>query len=106
MLGYRYTHKLLTFELNAGASAGFLVYSNFKAPSLSNHEDVLEIKDMNKTMFNFISNFSVYYQLNKTTSLFISPYYKQNLNSIYQENYPVNQKFKTFGLNFGVNVKF
>ncbi|PLX05487.1 MAG: hypothetical protein C0598_14615 [Marinilabiliales bacterium] len=106
MLGYRYTHKLLTFELNAGASAGFLVYSDFKAPSLSNHEDVLEIKDMNKTMFNFISNFSVYYQLNKTTSLFISPYYKQNLNSIYQENYPVNQKFKTFGLNFGVNVKF
>ncbi len=106
MLGYRYNRNLFTIELNAGASAGFLVYSNFKAPSLSNHEEIVSIDKMNKTMFNFIANMSVYYQINRTTSLFVSPYYKQNLNSIYEENYPINQKFKTFGLNFGVNVRF
>lgn len=106
MLGYRYNRNLFTIELNAGASAGFLVYSNFKAPSLSNHDEIVRIDKMNKTMFNFIANMSVYYQINRTTSLFVSPYYKQNLNSIYKENYPINHKFKTFGLNFGVNIRF
>ena len=106
MLGYRYNRNLFTIELNAGASAGFLVYSNIKAPSLSNHDEIVSIDNMNKTMFNFMANMSVYYQINRTTSLFVSPYYKQNLNSIYEENYPINQKFKTFGLNFGVNVRF
>ncbi|NOY51457.1 MAG: PorT family protein [Chlorobi bacterium] len=105
-LGYRFDKNLFSVEVNAGGSVGFFVYSNFRAPSFSDYEDIGDAGQINKAMFNIIANASVYYRLNNKTSIFVSPYYKGNLNSIFQDTYPVNQKFKTFGLNFGVDFRF
>jgi hypothetical protein len=106
MFGYRFNKNLFTIEINAGASAGFFVYSDFKAPSFTDYDEIDKIGQINNTMFNFIANASVYYHLNNKTSVFVSPYYKKNLSPIFRDSYPVNQKFRTFGLNFGLNFRF
>ncbi len=105
-LGYRFDKNLFSVEINAGGSVGFFVYSDFKAPSFSDYEEIDNVGQINKAMFNVIANASVFYHLNNKTSVFVSPYYKGNMNSIFRDSYPVNQKFKTFGLNFGVNFRF
>jgi len=106
MIGYRFNSNMFAIELNTGVSAGFLVYSKVEVPDFSNNNHIVDAGQMNSTMFNFIANASIYYYLNRRTSLFISPYYKQNLQSVFNENYPVKQQFKTIGVNFGVNILF
>lgn len=106
MIGYRHNSNMFAFEINAGVSAGFLVYSQVKAPDFLDNNHIVDVEQMNKTMINFVANASLYYYIDRKTSLFISPYYKQNLHSIFNENYPVKQQFKTIGINFGVNILF
>lgn len=107
LIGYRFNSNMFTFELNAGASVGFLVYSNIMdISSLSSNLGTVDDNQMNKSMFNFIADASLYYHVNSKTSLFVSPYYKQNMNSVFKETYPIKQQYKTFGINFGVNILF
>lgn len=106
LIGYQVNSNLFTIEFNTGISAGFLLYSNIKAPDFSNINDIVSVSDMNNIMLNFMANATVYYHINSTTSLFISPYYKTNLKSIYTSDYPANQQFGTYGLNMGISIKF
>lgn len=106
LVGYQFNTNMFAFEINAGASVGFLTYSNLKVPDFSNNSDIIIADQVNKTMFNFVANASFYYHLNRRSSLFISPYFKQNMQSVFDQNYPVNQRMKTYGLNFGVNIRF
>ena len=34
----------------------------------------------------------------------VGPYFKQNLNSVFINSYPVDQRFRTFGVKFGLVV--
>lgn len=106
LVGYQFNSNMFAFEINAGASVGFLTYSNFKVPDFSNNSNIVVTERINKTMFNFVANASFYYHLNRRSSLFISPYFKQNMQSVFDQDYPVNQRMKTYGLNFGVNIRF
>lgn len=107
LVGYRFNGNMFAIELNTGVSAGFLVYSSIiKIPVLTNNLQTVDASQMNKSIINFIANASIYYHVNKKTSLFVSPYYKQNLRSLFKETYPVKQQFKTIGVNFGVNILF
>jgi len=67
---------------------------------------MVEAKAVNKTMVNFIANASLYYHLSNRVSIYASPYYKQNLQSVFTNTYQQKQRFNTFGINFGVNVMF
>ena len=103
LLGYRFNFNLMAIEINAGTSVGFLTYSQMKVPDFADKNNIVSAENMNSTMFNFIASAKIYYHLNHKTSLFVSPYYKQNLQSVFDKSYPLEQKFKTFGLNFGVS---
>ena len=106
MIGYRFNTNMFAFEVNTGVSMGLLIYSNMEVPDLDNNNLIISADQMNTTMLNYLANLTIYYNLNRKTSLFITPYYKQNLSSVFNESYPVKQQFKTFGVNFGVNVLF
>lgn len=106
MIGYQHRLSLFTIEANAGASFGFLNHSIIKVPSLENFDEITEAKQINNNMINFMANIKLYYQLNRTTSVFVSPYFKQNLKSVNKSSYPIDQRFAVYGLNFGVNITF
>ncbi|MFA5417675.1 MAG: hypothetical protein WC341_04370 [Bacteroidales bacterium] len=106
LVGYSTSTSRFTIELNAGASVGFLTYSKISIPDLYNYNEMVEAKEVNKTMFNFVANTSLYYHLSNKVSIYASPYYKQNLQSVFTNTYQQKQRFNTFGINFGVNVMF
>ncbi len=106
MVGYTMHHNRFSMELNAGASVGFLTYSNVWVPDESNSLQLLKVNEMQTTMYNVVANASLYYHLDRRTSLFVSPYYKQNMRSIFNNNFPQTQHFNTIGINFGVNILF
>ncbi len=106
MLGYGVNSNRFSVELNAGLSMGFLMYSNVLVPSLTDYGELQQVEQMNKTVFNLVANASLYYHLDRKTSLFVSPYYKQNMHSIFNDNYSQSQRFNTIGINFGVNILF
>lgn len=106
LIGYRYNANLFSFEVNTGAYVGFLMNSNIRVPDINNNNNIVDAQETNKTMVNFAINASVYYHLNRSTSIFVSPYYKQNLKSVFNDNYPVNQRFKTYGINLGISFSF
>ncbi|PJB58959.1 MAG: hypothetical protein CO098_05875 [Bacteroidetes bacterium CG_4_9_14_3_um_filter_41_19] len=106
LVGYSTSTSRFTIELNAGASVGFLTYSKISIPDLYHYNEMVEAKAVNKTMVNFIANASLYYHLSNRVSIYASPYYKQNLQSVFTNTYQQKQRFNTFGINFGVNVMF
>jgi len=106
LVGYRFNANMFVLEINTGVSAGFLVYYKIKVPEFTNNNDIVSAQQMNYTMFNFVANASFYYYINSKTSLFVSPYFKKNLQSVFNESYPVKQQYKTYGLNFGVSFRF
>ncbi|MCD4773259.1 MAG: hypothetical protein K8R41_07755 [Bacteroidales bacterium] len=106
LVGYRFNSNMFALEINTGFSAGFLVYSKIKVPEFTNNDDIVTAQQMNHTMFNFITNAYLYYYFDSKTSLFVSPYFKQNLQSIFNKSYPVKQQYKTYGVNFGVSFRF
>jgi len=106
LVGYQVNANLISIEVNTGISTGFLLYSNVKVPQFTNTNEIISASEMNHIMFNFVVNASVYYHINSTTSIFVSPYYKQNLKSIFNNDYPVKQTFNTYGLNLGISFNF
>ncbi len=105
-IGYGYNANMFALEINAGISAGFLLYSDIRVPDLTNNVDIITAEKMNQVMFNFVANASFYYHINRQTSIYISPYYKRNMVSVFSKDYPVNQRIKTYGLNLGINFRF
>ncbi|MDP2723871.1 MAG: outer membrane beta-barrel protein [Bacteroidales bacterium] len=106
LVGYSTSTSRMTIELNAGASVGFLTYSKISIPDLYHYNEMVEAKEVNKTMVNFVANASLYYHLSNRVSIYASPYYKQNLQSVFTNTYQQKQRFNTFGINFGVNLMF
>lgn len=106
MVGYVFNHNLFSMELNAGGSVGILNYAQILVPSRSNYNEIVETKQINRTMFNVMANATFYYHLNQKVSLLVSPYYKQSMQSIFNSNYSVDQRYGTVGVNFGVNILF
>ncbi|MBU3928124.1 MAG: outer membrane beta-barrel protein [Bacteroidetes bacterium] len=106
LVGYSTSTSRFTIELNAGASLGFLTYSKISVPDLYQYNEMVEAKAVNKTMVNFVANAALYYHLNHRVSIYVSPYYKQNLQSVFTNAYQQKQRFNTIGINFGVNVMF
>ncbi|RLD88299.1 MAG: hypothetical protein DRJ09_08690 [Bacteroidetes bacterium] len=106
LMGYRFKKNRVVIELNTGISVGFLTSSTYKVPDFNDYHTMVEITQMNKTLFNYIASVSFYYQLDEQLLLLVAPNYKQNLQSVFKKDYPVTEQFKTFGLNLGVSYQF
>lgn len=106
LVGYQFNHRKFGFEFATGISMGFLLKSKGSLPKFPDVEGMEELeKDINQTMFNFLLQVGVSYQIVNGWSVIVQPYYKQNLQSVFENNYPIDQRFRAFGLNFGVRVK-
>jgi len=106
LIGYQFNTNMVQFEINSGINVGFLHTSKVKVPSFTDYSEIVDAGNMSKIMYNFMANVTVYYKINSSTRLFVSPYYKQNLKSVFNDDYPINQTFTTYGVNFGVSLRF
>ncbi len=105
--GYIFNAGPVSVEISTGFTAGLLTGSHYAIPREDiNTVEPVVISQMNKLTISWIASVSVYYRLNKNSSLYISPVYKKNMHSIFNTNIPVNERFKTFGLNLGISYVF
>ena len=102
-IGYRFHSNRFIVELSMGASVGFVHRSVYKVPDFDDYQKITDVSDVNTTMFNYIASATFYYQLSEKMWLIAAPCYKQNLQSVFNKTYPVDEHFNTFGLNLGVS---
>ena len=109
IFGYKIQHSRFTFDIGTGLSLGFLLQANGYVPVNAHAYEFNKLKDMgdrmNKVMINYILQLGVGYQLDENFSIFIKPNYRQNLQSVFKQDYPVEQKYKVFGIKVGINIK-
>lgn len=106
LVGYQHKFKKVNIEIGTGVSYGFFISANGKLPEISNTSflDLNKQTDLIQNNFNFLLYVGLEYKLNNKWGILLKPNYKQNLNSIFSSDFPVKQKFTTFGLAFGVRI--
>lgn len=106
-VGYQHEFKKINLEISTGISYGFFISAKGKIPDASN-SSFLDLNDQNDLIQNNI-NFLLYagleYKLSDSWGIIIKPNYTQNLNSTFNSDFPVKQKFITFGVAFGIRIK-
>ncbi|MCD4745150.1 MAG: PorT family protein [Bacteroidales bacterium] len=107
LIGYHTKKKKWNYEISTGVSFGFLVSAKGKIPDLTNNY-LIEIDKSNEfirnTSINYIFQAGIQYRLNSRMSLIAKPFFKHNLKSMYKNNFPVKQKFSTFGIITGIRI--
>lgn len=107
--GYKFKHGRFGLTLRAGVIAGILTsgkgnipspYSEFGTSPLSSN---LTTK---RLIFSGYTGFEFSYYLNKTLQVTASPFYRFTLGSVLKNNYPVEQKFYSYGLKLSCRYDF
>lgn len=110
LIGYQFNRRRFGLEVATGVSMGFLINAKGSLPRLPDAEGMEDLDglsgEINPTMFSYVLRAGISYRINSGWSVIAQPYYKQNLRSVFKNNYPIDQKFRAFGLNFGVRARF
>ncbi|HEY9114216.1 MAG TPA: outer membrane beta-barrel protein [Bacteroidales bacterium] len=108
LAGYNFNKSRFTVNIATGFSYGIYIKANGNVPSLSEQNvftNLSEIEDkMNRHQFNYLLQVGVSYHITPDWSIMAYPFYKQNLQSVFDNNYPIDERFRTFGIKFGFIV--
>lgn len=105
-LGYRFNMNRFSICPTAGMSFGFLYSASGNLPQI----DSLRFSPLDKNSeylqksisnINFALSFE--YSITPNYGIYIKPFYKQGLKSIYT-NYPLSAKYMNAGVKFGINI--
>jgi hypothetical protein len=109
LFGYRYYGKRMSYALSTGLSLGYLSSSGGQTlnPDLKsitiNTTDAVPLK---KWTYYFVLRVEAAYLLNKDLCVFIRPGFKYNMNSVFEEYYPVQKTFYALDLHLGLRYIF
>ena len=106
LVGYQLDFKKLNMEISTGISYGFFLSAKGELPDKANSSfsKLSEQSDIIENNVNYLLYLGVNYKLNDKWGLLIKPNYKHNLNSTFNKDLPVKQKFSTFGITFGIRI--
>ena len=105
-LGYRFNMNKFSICSTAGVSFGFLYSASGNLPQFDSTRFSQLDKNseyLQKSISNINFALSFEYAITPNYGVYIKPYYKQGLNSIYT-NYPLSAKYMNAGVKFGVNI--
>ncbi len=110
LLGYQWNHNKLSLDISTGISYGFLMSVEARLPDFSDTQKFSNLDKnsdvVNQQMLNYLLFLGVHYKIDSQWGVYAKPYYKRNLQSVFENNYPVEQYFGAFGINFGVQIRF
>lgn len=108
LVGYKFNISRFSFDVATGFSYALLLNASGNVPSLTHENMFTELSEMNDLMnrnqFNYILQLGISYHLTPEWSIMAKPFYKQNLRSIFNDTYPIDQRFRSFGIKFGLIV--
>ncbi len=106
MFGYSfYDSKKLTLTGKLGGNIGILLNAKGKSFSLVDNKSVIDF-DKNslpflKTNISWLASINMYIKLEKYMGIYIEPYFRGNLNSMFDNSHAVGLKANAIGLNAG-----
>jgi len=109
IFGYEITRNKFSYTLRAGLITG--IFLNAKGSNIS-FDDSKTITSLNKelpflkTNFTLLFGCGLNYKLTENYSLISEFMYRKSLNSLFDNSYPVSQKYNTIGLKLGVRYTF
>lgn len=110
LIGHQFDFGKFGLELASGVSMGFLMKSKGSLPrfpgsdGMENFENISG--EINQTMLNWVLQAGISFKINQHWSVIAQPYYKQNLQSVFQKNDAIDQRFRAYGLKCGLRVRF
>ena len=109
LIGYRFYGKRISCALSGGISFGYLISSggqtlnpDLKSLSANTPSDI----PFRQWTENLIFRAEVAYLFKQNFSVFIRPGFKYNLNSVFEEHYPVQKSFYAIDLHLGLRYNF
>jgi len=109
LLGYRIYGKRISYAVSGGISIGYLSSSDGKTlnPDLvSISANTTEAVPYKPWTFYLLLRVEAAYLFNKNLSVFIRPGFKYNINSVFEDYYPVQKTFYTLDLHLGIRYNF
>jgi hypothetical protein len=108
LIGYNFRINQLNIRPSMGLTFGFLYNASGKLPKLDS-TNFNEIKYnsiyLKQIATNVVFDLSLEYTINRKYDVFIKPYFKKGLGSIYK-NYPLSGSYTNTGVKIGVNIYF
>jgi len=108
LIGYSFHFNRFSLDIGSGVSYGILLGASGNVPSLSEENLFTELSELESQMnihnFNYILQIGASYHLTPQWSLIVKPFYKQSLRSVFEKNYPIDQRFTAFSIKFGLKV--
>jgi hypothetical protein len=105
-VGFKFNFRQISVCPEVGMSFGFLNKASGRLP-LNTVPDFVGLEKesayLKSTTSNFNFGISLEYHLTPNYGLYIQPFFKQGLHSIYKD-YPLSVKFQNAGIKFGVSI--
>lgn len=110
IFGYTITKNKFSILPKTGLIIGLLQQTKGKTIDPNNYQDIADLNDLSGSMFTTVPLFiylslGIQYHLAEKTALFVEPYYRQQLNSMYKNDFPVSRKIRAMGVKFGFAIK-
>lgn len=108
ILGYQFRKNKITYSIRAGAIIGLLIKNEGMTLSAYDNNEVMDINnsDLVKTNFAFVFGLGINYHIADWLGIFVEPFYRHNLGSIFRQDYPISQKSYSLGLKMGIKYFF
>ncbi|NOU45837.1 MAG: hypothetical protein HOO86_02100 [Bacteroidales bacterium] len=108
LVGYNFRINQFNVHPSIGLTFGFLYTASGRLPKLDStnfsviHDKSIYLKPI---ATNMVFDLSLEYTFNRKYDVFIKPYFKKGLGSIYK-NYPLSGSYTNTGVKIGVNIYF
>ena len=101
---YRFMHGKISIGATAGISPAWLIAKKgyILKRDLTGLESISEMKSLNEFVLNGKFSIDLFYKMNERINVLLRPQFKTNLNSLFESDYDVNQRYSATGLLFGL----
>lgn len=109
MAGYTFSQGKINMTVRGGLIVGMLTSAGGEIPSPYSEFGTTEIVQnviCRKFMLSGIAGLEIAYDATKHLSIVAAPVYRFNLSSVYKRSYVVDQRFRSFGVKFGLRYNF
>lgn len=108
LLGYNFNKSRFTVNIATGFSYGIFIKAKGNVPSIDEKNVFTNLSDsknkLNQQQLNYILQVGISYHITPDWSIMANPFYKQNMRSVFDNAYPIEERFRTFGIKFGFIV--
>lgn len=109
-IGYAFEYKKCVFRPSAGILLGIMINAKGKGISMEDRNSVYNLNQSDLPFINFqvsmLLGLGIEYKIDKNLSLFIQPFYRRNLSSIYKKSVPIDKRFYGLGSSIGFSYYF